>query len=175
MTLEQRELIEEFGLLHEQMGATRMTGRVAAWLLLCDPPEQSLTAMAAGLGVSKAAVSVAARELLQVHLVERVALPGRRGDYYRALSADPATMLPLDQIRMFRDLISRGLTTVEDREQTQSNYRILHERLEFVKFMLDEFHDILARWERRRAGATAPGTPHRITTTHPTPSAGGTT
>ena len=29
MTPEQRELIEEFGLLQEQMGATRMTGRVS--------------------------------------------------------------------------------------------------------------------------------------------------
>ncbi len=29
MTPEQRELIEEFGLLHEQMGGTRMTGRVS--------------------------------------------------------------------------------------------------------------------------------------------------
>ena len=89
MTTEQRELIEEFGLLQEQMGGTRMTGRVSGWLLLSDPPVQSLTEIADGLGVSKAAVSGAARLLLQGRFVERVGEPGQRGDFYRALPADP--------------------------------------------------------------------------------------
>ena len=53
-----------------------MTGRISAWLLLCDPPVQSLTEIAEGLGVSKAAVSGAARLLLQNHFVERVGEPG---------------------------------------------------------------------------------------------------
>ena len=105
MTPEQRELIEEFGLLHEQMGGTRMTGRVSAWLLLCDPPLQSLTEIAEGLGVSKAAVSGAARLLLQSRLVERVSEPGHRGDYYRALPADPDGILPLDHVHTLHRLI----------------------------------------------------------------------
>ena len=80
MTTEQRELIEEFGLLQEQMGGTRMTGRVSGWLLLADPPVQSLTEIAEGLGVSKAAVSGAARLLLQtrVHRARRRARAARR-------------------------------------------------------------------------------------------------
>ena len=66
-----------------------MTGRVSGWLLLSDPPVQSLTEIAEGLGVSKAAVSGAARLLLQSRVVERVSEPGQRGDFYRALPADP--------------------------------------------------------------------------------------
>ena len=160
MTPEQRDLIEEFGLLHEQMGGTRMTGRVSAWLLLCEPPEQSLTEIAEGLGVSKAAVSVAARMLVQVRFIERVGAPGERGDHYHILSADLASLLPLDHIRTLHDLIEHGLATVADREQTQSNYAIMHERLVFLAFIETELRELLARWEQRRAESAAPLATH---------------
>jgi len=45
-----RLLVEEFGLLYEEMDGTRMAGRVSGWLLLCDPPAQSLTQIAVTLG-----------------------------------------------------------------------------------------------------------------------------
>ena len=156
MTPEQRELIEEFGLLHEQMGGTRMTGRVSSWLLLCDPPVQSLTEIAEGLGVSKAAVSGAARLLLQGHLIERVGEPGQRGDFYRALPADPDGVLPLDHVHTLHRLIERGLHTVADRDQSQSNYALMHDLLEFIAFIEAELPELLARWRERRA--TTPST-----------------
>jgi DNA-binding transcriptional regulator GbsR (MarR family) len=150
MTTEQRELIEEFGLLQEQMGGTRMTGRVSGWLLLSDPPVQSLTEIAEGLGVSKAAVSGAARLLLQSRFVERVGEPGQRGDFYRALPADPDEILPIDHIRTMHRLIARGLQTVADRDQTQSNYALMHDLLEFAAFIEAELPELLARWRERR-------------------------
>jgi hypothetical protein len=151
MTPEQRELIEEFGLLHEQMGGTRMTGRVSGWLLLCDPPVQSLTEIAKGLGVSKAGVSGAARLLLQSRIVERVSEPGHRGDYYRALPADPDGIIPLDHVRTLHRLIERGLQTVAGRDQSQPNYALMHDLLEFTAFVEAELPALLARWRERRA------------------------
>ena len=150
MTTEQRELIEEFGLLQEQMGGTRMTGRVSGWLLLCDPPVQSLTEIAEGLGVSKAAVSGAARLLLQSRIVERVGEPGQRGDFYRALPADPDGIIPLDHVRTLHRLIERGLQTVAGRDQSQSNYALMHDLLEFAAFIEAELPELLARWRERR-------------------------
>jgi len=157
MTMAQRELIEEFGLLHEQMGGTRMTGRVSGWLLLCDPPVQSLTEIAEGLGVSKAAVSGATRLLLQSRIVERVGEPGHRGDFYRALPADPEGIVPLDHVRTLHGLIERGLRTVADRDQTQPNYRLMRDLLDFTAFVEAELPSLLARWrERRPPEAPAP-------------------
>jgi DNA-binding transcriptional regulator GbsR (MarR family) len=155
MTPEQRELVEEFGLLHEQMGGTRMTGRVSGWLLLCDPPVQSLTEIAEGLGVSKAAVSGAARLLLQSRIVERVGEPGQRGDFYRALPADPEGVLPLDHVRTMHRLIERGLRTVASRDQSQSNYALMHDLLEFTAFIEAELPTLLARWRERHANPSS--------------------
>lgn len=171
MTAEQRELIEEFGLLHEQMGGTRMTGRVSAWLLLCTPPVQSLTEIAEGLGVSKAAVSGAARLLLQSHLVERLSEPGQRGDSYRALPTDLDGVVPLDQVRTLHRLIERGLRTVAHRDQSQPNYALMHDLLAFTAFVEAELPNLLARWRTRRA--TTSSTP-AAAGDHPHPTAGGT-
>jgi hypothetical protein len=151
LTPEQRELVEEFGLLHEQMGGTRMTGRISGWLLLCDPPVQSLTEIAEGLGVSKAAVSGAARLLLQSRIVERVGEPGHRGDFYRALPADPEGILPLDHVRTMHRLIERGLATVAGRDQSQSNYALMRDLLEFTGFIEAEMPALLERWREHRA------------------------
>jgi len=166
MTKEQRELIEEFGLLQEQMGGTRMTGRVSGWLLLSSPPVQSLTEIAEGLGVSKAAVSGAARQLLQNHFVERVGEPGQRGDFYRALPADPDVIIPLDHVRTMHRLIERSLQTVAGRDQSQTNYALMRDLLEFAAFIEAELPELLARWRERlttttsREAAGAGGDPH---------------
>jgi len=158
MTPTQRELIEEFGLLHEQMGSTRMCGRVATWLLLCDPPVQSLTEIAEGLGVSKAAVSGSARLLFQNHVVERVSEPGQRGDFYRALPVDAGGVMPLDHVRTLNSLLRRAIASVSDRDQTHPNYAMMRELLEFTEFIEAELPPLLARWGERQAGA-APASP----------------
>ena len=151
MTTEQRELIEEFGLLQEQMGGTRMTGRVSGWLLLADPPVQSLTEIADGLGVSKAAVSGAARQLLQNRFVERVGEPGPRGDFYRSLTAAPEVIIPLDHVHTMHRLIERGLQTVAGRDQSHTDYAPMRDLLEFTAFIEAELPELLARWRERRS------------------------
>jgi hypothetical protein len=155
MTQAQRELIEEFGLLYEQMGSTRMCGRVGGWLLLCEPPVQSLAESAEGLGVSKAAVSGAARLLLQNNVVERVGEPGQRGDFYRALPVDPEDLIPLDQVHRMHNLLTRALASVADRDQAQSNYALMHDLLELTVFIEAELPQLIERWRDHLASRAA--------------------
>lgn len=166
----ERLLVEEYGLLLEEMGGTRMEGRVLAWLLLADPPEQSLTQIAEALGVSKAAVSTAARSLLQAHAVERCVVPGRRGDYYRCIAGRFESVLGIDHVMAFGRLVDRSLELVAGRDQTHSNYALLREMRAFIDFLEAEIPGLLSRWQERRAAlrAHAPG----ATDTH---HAGGTT
>ncbi|MCX6363231.1 MAG: MarR family transcriptional regulator [Actinobacteria bacterium] len=155
-TEEQRRLVEEFGLLYEQMGGTRMGGRVSGYLLMCDPPVQSLTRIAEALGVSKAAVSGAVRSLLQLGVVERVSEPGRRGDSYRALPGQMDTMLGLNHVRTLHALLDRGLASVADRDQTHSNYALMSDLRRFSAFLETEIPGVIERWERRQGGGATP-------------------
>lgn len=148
---QQRLLAEEFGLRFEEMGGTRMAGRVAAWLLLSDPPEQSLTEIAGALGVSKAAVSTAARSLLQAGFVERASEPGRRGDYYRSHGTRTDDVLRLGHVQAMGSLVHRCLQLVSDKDQTQSNYALLHEMGEFLDFLETEIPGLVERWQTVRA------------------------
>lgn len=148
---QQRLLAEDFGLFFEETGHTRMDGRTAAWLLIADPPVQSLTDIADALGVSKAAVSAAARALLHAGMVERVSEPGRRGDSYRSLPGRLDRVLQLDHLQTLRRLVDRALGLVADKDQSQSNYALLHEMRDFLEFLQAEIPGLMARWQARRA------------------------
>ena len=76
------QLIERMGLAAEADGLPRIAGRLFGALLLSDEP-RSLDELAEALGVSKGSVSTDARRLLERGVVERVARPGDRRDYYQ--------------------------------------------------------------------------------------------
>ncbi|HEY3340788.1 MAG TPA: MarR family transcriptional regulator [Anaerolineae bacterium] len=81
--LEETHFIEDIGLFFEQLGMPRMAGRILGVLLISDPPAQSITDIGLRLGASKSSVSVMARFLTEKGLIERVASPMPRRDYFR--------------------------------------------------------------------------------------------
>jgi DNA-binding transcriptional regulator GbsR (MarR family) len=80
---EEMHFIEDIGLFFEQMGMPRMAGRILGVLLISDPPAQSITEIGEKLKASKSSVSIMARLLMEKGLIERVASPLPRRDYYR--------------------------------------------------------------------------------------------
>ncbi len=91
ITKAEKEFIEEFALYFEKSGFIRMAGRVLAWLLICDPPHQTLNQLVKSLQASKSSISTSARHLIEAGFVERISFPGERRDYYR-LRADSCSM-----------------------------------------------------------------------------------
>jgi hypothetical protein len=164
-TREQRLLIEEFGLVFEEIGGTRMAGRIAGFLLLCDPPVQSLTQIADALGVSKGAVSSSMRFLTQRAIVERVCEPGRRGDWYRSRPGPMDAQLRSESFHRVKELLGRALATVADKDPSHSNYALLLDLYDFHTFLEREMPTLVERWERGRTAlpdnvrSTGPSTP----------------
>ena len=81
MSPEETEFVDRFGLFMEMLGGPRTMGRVYGWLLICDPPQQSLTELAQTLSVSKASVSTVARQLQQAGMIERLPSSSRQHLY----------------------------------------------------------------------------------------------
>ena len=81
--LEETHFIEDIGLFFEQLGMPRMAGRILGVLLISDPPAQSITDIGQRLSASKSSVSIMARFLTEKGLIERVASPIARRDYFR--------------------------------------------------------------------------------------------
>ncbi len=83
LPIEDTHFIEDIGLYFEQMGLPRMAGRILGALLISDPPSQSITDLGERLHASKSSISIMARLLVERGLIERVASPVPRRDYYR--------------------------------------------------------------------------------------------
>ena len=73
--------------LADTAGVPPSHARVLAWLVVCEPPDQSIDDIRGALGLSAAAVSTALATLVRVHVVERSAAAG--GTRRRLYRVDP--------------------------------------------------------------------------------------
>lgn len=127
-----------------------MAGRIFGWLLISNPPHQSMDQLVEVLQASKGSVSTMTRLLIQVSLIERLSLPGQRRDYFRIRPHAWSQMIKqrLVQITAFREMADKGLKLLEDEPPN------LRQRLEEMRdihaFFERELPAMNARWEAER-------------------------
>lgn len=149
-SIEQQHFVEEVGLHFELVGLPRMSGRIFGWLLISNPPHQSLSELTDVLQASKGSISTMTRLLIQIGLIERISLPGQRRDYFQIkLNAwSELSKQRLAQITAFRQLAERGLELLEGTQPP------LRQRLEEMRdihtFCEREFPRMFERWEQQR-------------------------
>jgi DNA-binding transcriptional regulator GbsR (MarR family) len=143
-----QQFIEEVGLYFERIGLTRMEGRIIGWLLICDPPQQSMGDLVEALGVSKSSISVALRTLVTLNLIEQVSIPGERRDYYKASSDmwNRSFRARMHQVTELRQLAERGIELLDD-EASESRRRLELMR-DHNAFMEIEFPKLLDQWDK---------------------------
>jgi DNA-binding transcriptional regulator GbsR (MarR family) len=142
-----QQFIEETGLFFEHTGMTRMAGRIIGYLLICDPPLQTMPDLVEALQASKSSVSVSLRPLVGYKLVDQISLPGERRDYYRInnemwIRSWRARMSLLTELR---ELADRGLDALaNDSPETRRRLEVMREMNAFLE---REFPKLLERWE----------------------------
>lgn len=137
MTPEEAAFVEEMGLFLGSSGMTPMAGRMWGWLLICDPPEQTASDLAAALSASRGAISGTARLLASAGLIRRTR---RRGDRREYFVAPPGALRALltgagTSFRRFREITADGLAVVADRPPA-------------ARARLQEIHDAYLFFER---------------------------
>jgi DNA-binding transcriptional regulator GbsR (MarR family) len=150
-TEREKHFIEEFGLLFDQMGLPRTAGRIMAWLLVCEPPHQTMDELTEALGVSKSAISTTVRMLIQIRLVERISLPGERKDHYR-ISDDAWTNAwhaRMAQVVVMRQVAERGLSLLP--EGNPARRKRLETMRDMYAFFERELPLLLDRWLAEQA------------------------
>ena len=149
---EEKQFVEEVGIVSEQTGLPRMAGRILGWLLISEPPHQSTIQLAEALMASKGSISTATRLLIQIGLIERLSLPGVRHDYFRIRSDAWQHMIKRgleDEIKMFRQLAERGMEVLSEKALlTRLNQKWLEEMRDVYSFLDREFPALLERWEQ---------------------------
>jgi len=147
---EEKRFIEDFGLVFEQSGLSRMAGRILGRLLLSDPPHQSTDQLTEALMASKGSISTTTRLLIQIGLIERISLPGVRHDYFRIRPGAAQHLLKqkAELIAKFRQLAERGLELLEDKASLTRQG--LEEMRDMYAFFEREFPALLERWEQEQ-------------------------
>ena len=139
--------LEHWGILLEQLGGTRMMGRVLAWLLICDPPEQTAAAIARGVGASAGSVSTTTRALEQMGMIERLGVPGERSAFFRMRSGTWGRLMRrrMSHLSRMSELAEEGIRRFagEDPERALR----LREVGSYCDFIEREFPELLRRWE----------------------------
>ena len=149
-SIQVEHFVEEVGVFFEQLGTTRMAGRIFGRLLISVPPHQPVDDLARALHASKGSISTATRYLIQVGLIERIGVPGERRDYFCMKSNVWVNVLRqrISTVALFEELARRGLDLLEG-ESPEVRER-LEEVLDYCTFVDEELPGLLERWEERR-------------------------
>ena len=154
---EEKNFVEEVGIVFEQTGLPRMTGRVFGWLLISDPPYQSPAELAEVLMASKGSISTTIRLLTQLGLLERFVIPGERHGHFRL--REDALLRTIqhgleDEIKLFRTIAQKGLGLMKDQASIRRHW--LEEMYDRYTFLEKEFPALMERWQREhRSGRSA--------------------
>jgi DNA-binding transcriptional regulator GbsR (MarR family) len=137
----QIEFIDRIGASADVSGLPPSYIRVLAWLLVCDPPEQSVEDLRSALGLSAGAVSMATAALARMGFVERVA---RRGDRRLRYRFPPAAFERVIELRLAATTQARiaAETALENAPGSSS-------RLEGLRDMYAFFEEGIAEYLRR--------------------------
>ncbi|TDH56430.1 MarR family transcriptional regulator [Mycobacterium eburneum] len=150
MSPDEAEFVDRIGLFFEAIGGTRTMGRIYGWLMICDPPQQSLAELAAALSVSKASVSTVARQLQDGGMIERLPAATRQhqyrvtpGGFTQVLTAQLSRMRGgIDTATFGLSLL--GADRVEQRER-------LEDFRDFCDFCTSDGDAMTQRWAKFRA------------------------
>lgn len=80
---DRRDVIDDMGMLWEQLGMPRSEGRIVGCLMLSNAPAMSSADLMGELGMSAASISTSTRRLAEVGFIKRVTQPGRRGNFFK--------------------------------------------------------------------------------------------
>ena len=148
--MEEKHFIEDIGLFFEQLGMPRMAGRILGALLISDPPAQSIIDLAQRLNTSKSSISIMARLLVENGLIERVASPMPRQDYYRFKPGGWVLYMRqwLGSMAALHEIAERGLGLMNGR--TPELKERLQEAHDMFSLIEEEFPAILETFEKTR-------------------------
>jgi DNA-binding transcriptional regulator GbsR (MarR family) len=139
---------EEIGLFYEDLGQSRIIGRVLGWLLVCEPEFQSAEDIAKVLHASRGSISMATRTLVRSGMVERRTFRGDRRTYYQICPRAWTTLIedPKHNLTRLRKLTDVGLELLSNESaERRSRLEEMHDLLAFCE---RELPALLDRWRR---------------------------
>ena len=133
-----------------------MAGRVLGYLLVCDPPEQSIAELSEVLLASRSAVTGALDVLERIHAVRRSRAAGERMDRVRVdFSSAQSRGFDVSEYQELGDLAREGLEVLKD--ASPERRATLVEMAAFADWLVERTGALEEEWEAHRDALRASG------------------
>jgi DNA-binding transcriptional regulator GbsR (MarR family) len=133
----------------DSYGVPQMTGRVLAWLLVCDPPEQTAAELAKELEASKGSISTATATLARMRLVERLHLRGERAERFRIRPGAWDDQVRDQSVSEARAVVALGLDALADEDaERRARLEELDAFYAWYQARMDELYDEWLEYKR---------------------------
>ena len=145
----QKQKVEELGIFFEKTGQPPMSGRVMAYLLLAEPPQQDFFAIQEYLQASKSAVSTTLKKLQQEGQVDYITFSGDRKRYFKI---NPKMWIETSKqqiaaVRPFVDFLETVLKERKNSKAIEFNQE-LKELCAFYNYLADELPKVMDKWDK---------------------------
>jgi DNA-binding transcriptional regulator GbsR (MarR family) len=137
-------------------GFPPMVGRVLGYLLVCEPPAQSIAELSEALLASRTAITGALDVLERLHAVQRSRAAGERMDRVRLdFSAAEARGFDITEYQELGDLAREGLEVLKDAPPERRTEAL--EMAAFADFLVEQTRRMQREWEAHREALRARG------------------
>ncbi len=148
---ERSAFIEETGILFENLGTTRMAGRILGYLMISDKEVVSFDELRQVLQASKSSISTNIKSLITLHYVKPLTLPGDRKTYYMLspeLDWVESLMRRVELLKVLNKLFLKALDLRVNKQDKSSEW--LKMSVEFYDWVAEEYPKFLLRWEKEK-------------------------
>jgi hypothetical protein len=136
-----------------EYGFPPVAGRVLGYLLICQPPEQTIAELSEALLASRSAITGAVGRLADHHVVRRTRSVGQRVDH---VTLDPRALDPTGfagaTYQQQATLAREALDLLEEGPTVRRS--MLEEGVAFYDFLAEKMPALLTEWHSRRARVT---------------------
>ncbi|MCK6691651.1 MAG: MarR family transcriptional regulator [Thermoanaerobaculia bacterium] len=145
-----RQKVEQMGVFFERSGFAPVTGRVFAYLLVCDPPHKDFFAIQEFLKASKSAISNALAVLTNEGLVDYITFSGDRRRYFRINTNGWLSSLKnkLRRVGVLGDLLNDVLNERCESDCPAFNHE-LKKIIFFQSYLSKGIEQLIVEWEEK--------------------------
>lgn len=148
---ERSAFVEESGIFFENLGMTRMAGRIIGYLMVTDKEMVSFDELTQVLKASKSSISTSVKLCVNVHFVKPVTIPGERKTYYMLepeISWVEIFQRRMEQLNAMHKLLQKGFNLRANQNDKPSEW--IKEARDFYGWVLNEFPELLKKWDEHK-------------------------
>lgn len=133
-----------------------MAGRVLGYLMVCDPPDQTIAELSDALLASRSAITGALDKLEHTGTIRRSRAAGERSDRVRVdMSSPQAQGFDVSEFRALSDLATEGLEVLKD--ASPERRATLLEMKAYADWLVERMSVMREEWEAHREALRASG------------------